>query len=186
MLYGLSTIGGNSADVLGGNFSAAAFDAMTDRKDSFIAAYDPDKALNKPLMMSQRQTDIGNTEPNFSLALAHANNGQPSYLYFFDYVPAAQRATSPYGARHGAEIQYVFGTGVMDAEGQALSKTMTAYWAAFAKHGDPSKAGGPAWPKIDAKDETAMTFTATGAKAEKHFLKARIDWILAGIGAPRQ
>ena len=32
---------------------------MTDRKDSFIAAYDPDHRMNKPLMMSQRQTDSG-------------------------------------------------------------------------------------------------------------------------------
>jgi para-nitrobenzyl esterase len=177
-------VGGNSADVLGGNFSAAAFDAMTDRKESFTAAYDPANALNKPLMMSQRQTDLGNTEPNFSLATAHAKNGQPSYLYFFDYVPAAQRSNpGVYGARHGAEIQYVFGTGDMNAEGQALSKAMTGYWAAFAKYGDPGKSGGPAWPSIGAKDEPTMVFSPSGAQAVPHFLKARIDWILAGVAA---
>jgi para-nitrobenzyl esterase len=180
-------IGGNSADVLGGNFSAAAFDAMTDRKESFIAAYDPNHALNKPLMMSQRQTDIGNTEPDYSLALAHANNGQPTYLYFFDYLPAALRSNPAiYGARHGAEIQYVFGTGEMDADGVALSKQMTAYWASFAKTGDPRAAAGPDWPRMDAKDETTMVFSADGSQPRKHFLKDRIDWVLAGIGANRR
>jgi para-nitrobenzyl esterase len=179
-------VGGNSADVLGGNFTADAFDAMTERKDSFTAVYDPSNTLNKPLMMSQRQTDLGNTEPNFSLALVHANNGQPTYLYFFDYLPEAQRSNPAiYGAKHGAEIQYVFGTGDMDAEGMALSKAMTGYWAAFAKRGDPSMAGGAAWPRIDAKDETTMVFSHTGAQAVRHFLKARIDWILAGVGAGR-
>jgi len=180
-------VGGNSADVLGGNFTAAAFDAMTDRKDSFIAAYDPDHRLNKPLMMSQRTTDSGNTEPNYSLALAHANNGQPTYLYFFDYLPVAQRSNPAiYGAKHGAEVQYVFGTGDMDAGGMATSEKMVAYWAAFAKKGDPSSAGKPAWPKMDAKDETTMVFGADGAQAVKHFLKERIDWTLAGIGAGRR
>src|SRR5262249_57737387 len=53
-------VGGNSADVLGGNFTAAAFDAMTDRKDSFLAAHAPENTLNKTLTMSQPQTDTGN------------------------------------------------------------------------------------------------------------------------------
>src|SRR4029078_4811219 len=102
----------------------------------FIAAYDPHHRFNKPLMMSQRTTDSGNTEPNYSLALAHANNGQPTYLYFFDYLPVAQRSTPAiYGAKHGAEVQYVFGTGDMDAGGMATSEKMVAFWAAFAKKG---------------------------------------------------
>jgi hypothetical protein len=39
---------------------------------------------------------------------------------------------------------------------------------------------------MDAKDETTMVFSADGSQPRKHFLKDRIDWVLAGIGANRR
>ena len=124
--------------------------------------------------------EIKNEEVD-AIAISHCHHDHVGSL------PVAQRSNPAiYGAKHGAEVQYVFGTGDMDAGGMATSEKMVAYWAAFAKKGDPSSAGKPAWPKMDAKDETTMVFGADGAQAVKHFLKERIDWTLAGIGAGRR
>jgi para-nitrobenzyl esterase len=57
----------------------------------------------------------------------------------------------PYGAYHGSEVQYLFEqrTSVpapsLTAAQQQLAASMQAYWAAFARSGDPNNAQAPAW-----------------------------------------
>ena len=57
---------------------------------------------------------------------------------------------------HSSEISHVFGNPVYaDATSQAVSDAMNAYWANFAKSGDPNHSGAPAtWPQFtpDADD----------------------------------
>jgi len=50
-------------------------------------------------------------------------------------------------ASHAAEIGHVFDAPWMpDASSQMVADTMNAYWAHFAKTGDPNFSGAPAWP----------------------------------------
>lgn len=92
------------------------------------------------------------------LTRASARIGEPSYLYYFDYVPTALRGTVP-GAAHGDEVPFIFGTlpakvrnlseAQITPEDRKVSALMTAYWTNFAKSGNPNGAG---LPQLIARD----------------------------------
>jgi len=69
------------------------------------------------------------------------------YLYNFNVVPAVLNGLG-LGASHGSEIPFVFHDDVMASPAeQSVADAMNAYWAQFAKTGDPNFAGAPAvWP----------------------------------------
>jgi para-nitrobenzyl esterase len=130
---------------------------------------DPARTIN--LMVTDQY--IG--EPDRWLARAHVKNGQTVYRYFFSYVPPAQREGP--GLSHGGEIGYVFGRSVANPEDAATSTAANAYWAAFAKTGNPGSAGGPAWPKYDLTTETVLEFGVDGVHTRTQFNNARLDWM---------
>lgn len=105
-------------------------------------------------------TDIVFTCP--ARRVARAMPGR-AYRYLFSHV-TAKNAAAHKGATHGSEIPFVFGTqSAPTADERALATTMIGYWTHFAKTGDPSFAGAPAWPPHDAKDsylELATTIRA--------------------------
>jgi para-nitrobenzyl esterase len=72
--------------------------------------------------------------------------GLPVFMYMFN-VPW-KVSFGILGAAHGSEIGHVFGTPYRgDATDERVSKQMTAYWASFARSGDPNHAGAVAtWP----------------------------------------
>lgn len=173
-------IGGNSADIFGVRATAEMWDEITDRRAALDAAYGPGRNGDKAGMMSDLLTAQSMSEPNRALARAHAANGAPTYLYYFSYVPESQRARSA-GARHLAEVQYVFGTGRMDEQGFSTSQSMNAYWAAFAKYHDPASAGGPDWPAYTAASESTLEFANEGSRVVTNNLEARLDYVLEGL-----
>jgi hypothetical protein len=88
------------------------------------------------------------------------------------------------GAAHAAEISHVFGTPYLpDAASQKVADEMNAYWARFAKTGDPNGAGAPSvWPAFapDAADNDkrlqfdaafAVSRTGVGEPAREHARK---------------
>lgn len=77
-----------------------------------------------------------------------AKAGLTVYMYNFNAVWAIAGGTL--GATHAAEISHVFGTPFMpDAMSQQVSDGMNAFWANFAKTGDPNWTGAPAsWPRF--------------------------------------
>jgi len=136
----------------------ALFPAQTDQ--------DVRPAMNRMVTMSAFAA------PMRSLARSMAKVDAPGYLYHFTRV-APGTAVKPYGAFHGLEIGYVFGT-LKPALGPTprdweLSKAMSACWARFAKTGDPNGEGIPAWPVYQAATDQHLEFgDAVEVKAGLH------------------
>jgi para-nitrobenzyl esterase len=87
---------------------------------------------------------------------AELKSAQPAgvYSYVFNYAPPI--AEGKLGAFHTAELPLVFRL-VAFEESEALSRTLAAAWAAFARTGDPSTPG-LAWPRFDAESRRTMVF----------------------------
>jgi para-nitrobenzyl esterase len=86
-----------------------------------------------------------------------AGSTTPVYMYLFRW------ASGPLGSAHGFEIAFVFDNvrpPVMkqSPSRDALGARMSEAWLAFARTGDPSYAGIPAWPAYDTDDRTTMIF----------------------------
>ena len=109
-----------------------------------------------------------------------ASSGQPSWLYHFSFVPAANRDKVP-GSAHASEIGFAFdswdksGRGAAaDAETRALTAVMHGCWVAMAKTGrlDGCVPGG--WPAYDpAKDQLMEFGVSTGVRT--NFRKPYLD-----------
>ena len=94
--------------------------------------------------------------PVVAAAAANAAAGLGAWVYRFDRVRPGHHG---FGAYHGAEIPYVFGTSAawMPAEpaDRALSDTVMRYWVNFARKGDPNGPGLPRWPRWSAGHDPA-------------------------------
>lgn len=108
-----------------------------------------------------------------------ASTGAPSWLYYFSFVPAAQRASVP-GTSHAGEIRYVFGSwagthsATPDEETLALTKVVHACWVSFAKNGRPEKCAPGGWPEYDPVKDQLMEFgVSTGLRT--NFRKPQLD-----------
>jgi para-nitrobenzyl esterase len=165
----------------GNSYEASLFPQVANFPGPVIArAGDPDKVVAlyggqpAPEVARELLTDTMITEPDRYLARQMARQGVPAFVYHFSYVPAAARATS-FGAAHGSEVPYVFGTLPQQAfsyggrdipaatpDDQKVSDAMHAYWVAFAKTGDPGSAGGPAWPRYTEAGDALLEFGAAG------------------------
>jgi para-nitrobenzyl esterase len=171
-------IGGNSNEASLFRPQPAQLDALPEAQRAAVTkAFDPAGAGDKARIVNDLSTTQQITEPDRMIARLHTRNGAPTWVYYFSYVPAAEKARKPYGAGHTDEIRFVFGKpkASFAAEDLPLSNAMNAYWAAFAKKGDPDSAGGVAWPKFTAATEGQIEFGADGPKAREHFLKAWRD-----------
>jgi para-nitrobenzyl esterase len=112
-----------------------------------------------------------------------AKAGAPAYLYRFSVLSAAAPKMLT-GAPHASDRQYVFKTlnaspWPTDARDAALAETISAYWIAFAKTGDPNGPGRPAWPRYDAAHDRLIDFTNDGPVAKVTPDAASLDAIAA-------
>jgi para-nitrobenzyl esterase len=180
-------IGGNSNEASLTRPTAATFDALPAAQQAAISkVFDPSGAGDKALEINELVTVQTITEPDRAIARLHAAHGQPTWLYYFSYVPAAEKARKPYGAAHTDEVRFVFGQprAHFAPEDLKLSDAMNAYWASYAKTGSPDSAGGPAWPKFDAANESQIEFGADGPQVRQHFLKPWRDFVEATVKGP--
>jgi para-nitrobenzyl esterase len=111
-------------------------------------------------------SDILFVEPALALASLHAANGQPTWAYQFSVL---SRTAPPMlkGAPHASDRQYVFQTlktspWPTDDNDARQAQTMSAYWTAFARTGDPNGASRPAWPRFESERRAVLDFTNDG------------------------
>ena len=124
------------------------------------------------------------------------NAGQPTYLYFMDYVPPAYQiylfddpnlnlpdGPRSAGAYHSGDLAYVFNnvgkTGDFWLEEDfAMARAMSSYWTNFAKTGNPNGANLPNWARYEPQNHNTQLLsnpikTIAGAKREKLDLLAQ-------------
>jgi para-nitrobenzyl esterase len=160
-------IGSNSME-LPAAFAGGFKDALhltPEAKGAAITAYGSKEAYDAHIT-----TDAVFGEPARALARDHVISGRPTWLYRFSVVSAAAPKILQGGAVHASDRQYVFQTlsqspWPTDARDAALAKTISAYWVAFAKTGDPNSDGRPHWPAYNSKD-MLINFTNDGPVAE--------------------
>ena len=186
-------IGSNSADFVGfisADSKEALFDQFGKAKAQAIAAYDPDGNADLRSLLTMTGTDRVQAEPARFTADAFARKGAPAYVYRFGYLPAAVRERMAGGVPHGGEIPYVFdtlGTGwgpPLTDEDRTVSRMVNAYWANFAKTGDPNGPGLPKWTRHDTKNDAVMEIRPDGsAFSGPDPRKARLD--VTDLAAPK-
>jgi len=175
-------VGANSLDI-GFSFAKTMDEAMAKfgaDKDKALAAYDPDKSGDLRSVGYKVAMDAMMVEPARFLAKTFAAQGLPAYLYRFSYVADSLRAQTP-GAPHATEIPFVFDTvkakygDKLTANDAAAAKAANAYWANFAKTGNPNGAELTTWPVYKAQTDAILDFTNQGPKVGPDAWKARMD-----------
>jgi para-nitrobenzyl esterase len=121
--------------------------------------------------------DVSFAYQPWQLAHTHAtHSAAPVWLFEFrravplpPHVHFHGEPAQGWGAFHGAELWYVFNTldrrpdfGWSEAD-RALATQMCAYWANFARSGDPNGGGLAAWPRFDATAAPAMLLGGAAA-----------------------
>lgn len=175
-------IGANSADIgwPRGSTMEQLLAPYGDDKDAAKAAYDPTGSGNIMQVGSAMAADAFMIEPARHFARIVAATGQPAYEYRFSYVAESMRKQWK-GAPHATEIPFVmdtvkarYGKDLAPAD-EKTAQAANAYWANFAKTGNPNGDGLPAWPQYDAQKDVLMDFTFDGPVAKPDPWKARLD-----------
>lgn len=149
------------------------------------AAYDSDGNKDFAEVITKFNTDWVWGEPARMTARVFVATGDPAFIYHFSYVPASMQERARYGAGHGSEIPHVFnmlnerwGATEPTTEDKELAKIMSAYWANFAKTGDPNGEGLPVWPLYNTQKEEILDIELDGKTiGRRDPRKARLDVI---------
>jgi para-nitrobenzyl esterase len=183
-------IGSNSAEI-GGNF----VNASNSKEELFAlfgafeaeakAAYDPEGSKDFAEVITKFNTDWVWAEPGRFVARAVVDQELPAFIYHFDFVSAPLKERMPYGAGHGSEVAYVFnnlgarwGNPEITAEDSTVAQFMNAYWANFARTGNPNGKGLPEWPVYTREKNEVLEITRQGTPVGKPDpRKARLDVI---------
>jgi para-nitrobenzyl esterase len=185
-------IGANSMDI-GFSFARSMDELLAPfgaRKDQAKAVYDPSGSGDVRAVGASVAMDKMMVEPARLTAELISAQGLPSYEYRFSYVAESMRKQWP-GAPHATEIPFVFDTVAakygkdLTAADEATAQAANAYWANFARTGNPNGPGLPNWPAYTSKSDEIMDFTPTGPAAKADPWKARLDLTAASAQPSR-
>lgn len=144
-------------------------------------AYDAAASSNFLLLRNAVGADALFVGPERLVAQTLSAQGNPVWEYRFSYVPLAVRDKLP-GAPHGGETPFVFDSttwytaGIkLTPEDETMAQKMSAYWANFAKTGNPNGAGLPNWPSYEPGTDMLMDFSENGPIAKPDPWKERLD-----------
>ena len=122
--------------------------------------------------------------PALALADAHGAAGGATWLYLFTWTTTAFGGRM--GAVHTLEIPFVFNnfdlgaspelTGGPPAAALALGERMHRTWAHFARHGDPTNDGIPAWTPYEPPERATMIFDTHCAVVDDPQRERRLLW----------
>jgi len=165
-------IGSNSAEVpagfVGGDTKDKLFASFGRGKDAAVAAYDPAGTVDFATLSTMVNTDRVWAEPARLTARAFAAKGSPAFIYRFSYVADSMKDAARAGAPHASELEFVFDTvkgrfgDKLTGKDAAVARMMNTYWANFARTGNPSGKGLPAWPRYDAANNRILDFRPDG------------------------
>jgi para-nitrobenzyl esterase len=118
-------------------------------------------------------------------AQAAATGGAPDYFFYFAHH--ADVRGGALHAPHTSEIPYVFDSlahsapivGAITPAKQKLADMCSAYWANFAKTGNPNGANLPRWDTFTAQNRAMLVVTGEGTRTVNDPLKATRGAILA-------
>jgi para-nitrobenzyl esterase len=108
-------------------------------------------------------SDYSFTCPTREALIALAKNQtEPVWRGVFTHIMAGGPLV-PYGAGHGFDMLFTFGTlnyagNQSTAAEEALAQAMRRYWTRFAKDGDPNGASDINWPAYDPKLDDYLVF----------------------------
>jgi para-nitrobenzyl esterase len=182
---------GNCSAEIGGAFVSTSttkeelFAQFGDLEAAAKAAFDAAGDKEFAEVQTKLNTDWVWGEPARFTAKSFVAIGEPAYVYQFGYVPAAMRERARYGAGHGSEVSYVFGSlnsrrGATEPteEEKKLAQIMNAYWTNFAKTGNPNGDGLPVWPQYNPQKDEILDVELDGKViGKKDPRKARLDVI---------
>jgi para-nitrobenzyl esterase len=174
--------GANSADIgfFFGKTMEEVFAPFGENKAKAEAVYNPDHSTNVREIGTRVAMDRMMIEPARFAVKRMAAAGQRAYEFRFSYVAESMRKQWK-GAPHATEIPFVFDTvsakygDKLAPADKAIAAAANAYWAAFAKTGDPNGAGRPRWPAYDAARDVLLDFAEQGPVARPDPWKARLD-----------
>jgi para-nitrobenzyl esterase len=140
--------------------------AFRDRADDVLARFPVARDADVKPALARVLGYSSFVAPARRLARTMADVGSRVYLYEFTRVRPGTLATR-FGAFHGAEVPFVFGTfgrlspggsGEVEAADRALSQVMMGYWIRFAATGDPNGDVAAAWPRYVPRGDVWMEF----------------------------
>ena len=156
-----------------------------DRQDRLRTLYADDFAVSDQLGANRLFGDARYVMAGRYLAEQMARVASPGYLYYFNFVPAAQRSEWP-GAPHGSELAMLFGH-AEDPDALEVGQAMRAYWTSFARTGDPNGPGRPRWPSYEGETDQWLVF-GEETEVRAGVIKDKLDLLearyLERVGTP--
>lgn len=176
-------IGGNDSDLAypQGHTIADFLQPFGASSEKARAAYDPQNTGDVKEVGDKIARDRGQLEPARFVARVRSSQNQTVYEFRFSYVAHSMRKAWTDGAPHASEVPFVFGTlhqrygSKATAADEVMARTISSYWIAFAKTGDPNGSGRPHWPAYNARQDTLANFTNQGVVIEPDPWKQRLD-----------